>query len=155
MNPLQRAVRVVTNTSNAATAAAGAIGGAAVNGVIGGVQGTAQGIRNGVANGSHSTPAAALTFAALGATGLVEWPVLLTGLGPSGGPIDIGHINDIADIDAGPQHPGHEVTGQEVTGQEVTGQEVTGQEGDREAKPGAQGDESPSLEPPTDLTQWM
>jgi hypothetical protein len=78
-----------------------------------------------------------------------------TGLGPSGGPIDIGHINDIADIDAGPQHPGHEVTGQEVTGQEVTGQEVTGQEGDREAKPGAQGDESPSLEPPTDLTRWM
>ena len=78
MNPLQGAVRVVANTANAATAAAGAVGGAAVNGVVGGVQGTAQGIRNGVENGSHSTPAAALTFAALGVTGLVEWPVLLT-----------------------------------------------------------------------------
>lgn len=78
MNPIKGAVRVVTNTANAATAAAGAVGGATVSGVVGGVQGTAQGIRNGLANGSHSTPAAALTLAALGATGLVEWPVLLT-----------------------------------------------------------------------------
>jgi hypothetical protein len=73
-----------------------------------------------------------------------------TGLGPSGGPIDIGHINDIEDVDAGPQHPG-----QEGTGQEVAGQEGTGQEGDREANPGAQGDASASLEPPADLTQWV
>jgi hypothetical protein len=78
MNPIRGAVRAVTNTANAAAAAAGAVGGAAVSGVIGGVQGTAQGVRNGLANGTHSTPAAALTFAALGATGLVEWPVLLT-----------------------------------------------------------------------------
>ena len=78
MNPFHGAVRAVTNTANAAVAAAGAVGGAAVNGVIGGMQGTAQGVRNGLADGSHSVPAAALTFAALGATGLVEWPVLLT-----------------------------------------------------------------------------
>jgi hypothetical protein len=78
MNPIRGALRVVTNTANAATAAAGAVGGAAVNGVIGGVQGTAQGVRSGLAKGSHSTPAAALTIAALGATGLVDWPVLLT-----------------------------------------------------------------------------
>ena len=78
MNPFHGAVRTVTNTANAAVAAAGAVGGAAVNGVIGGVQGTAQGVRNGLADGRHSVPAAVLTFAALGATGLVEWPVLLT-----------------------------------------------------------------------------
>jgi hypothetical protein len=51
------ATRVVTQTANATTAA---------------------GIRNGVSTGSHSTPAALLTLGAIGATGLVEWPVLLT-----------------------------------------------------------------------------
>jgi len=64
-------------TTNAATAGAGALGGAAVNGVIGGVRGTAAGIRSGADRGSQSTPAAALTLAAIGAAGLVEWPVLL------------------------------------------------------------------------------
>ncbi|MCW2649909.1 MAG: hypothetical protein JWR32_885 [Mycobacterium sp.] len=77
MNIIGGAVRVFTQTTNAATAAVGALGGAAVNGVIGGVQGTAAGIRNGADRGSHSTPAAALTLAAVGAAGLVEWPVLL------------------------------------------------------------------------------
>ena len=72
------AVRAVTETANATAAAAGAVGGAAVNGVIGGVQGTVAGIRNGVNNGSHSTPAALLTLGAIGATGLVEWPLVLT-----------------------------------------------------------------------------
>ncbi|HUO39921.1 MAG TPA: hypothetical protein VMU34_19695 [Mycobacterium sp.] len=89
MKPLEGAVRVVANTANAATAAAGAVGGAAVNGVIGGVQGTAQGIRKGLSDGSHSTPAAALTLAALGAAGLVEWPVLLT---IGGGMLIIRHL---------------------------------------------------------------
>jgi hypothetical protein len=41
------------------------------------MQGTLNGIKNGVNSGSQSTPAAALTLAAIGATGLVEWPIIL------------------------------------------------------------------------------
>src|ERR1700694_2017749 len=78
MSILQGRLRVVRQTADAVTAAAGAVGGAAVSGVVGGIQGTALGVRNGVRSGSHSTPAAALTLAALGAAGLVEWPVLVT-----------------------------------------------------------------------------
>lgn len=77
MNLIQGAARVVTQSAEATLAAAGAVGGAAVNGVIGGVQGAVTGIKNGVSSGSHSTPAAALAIAAIGATGLVEWPILL------------------------------------------------------------------------------
>jgi hypothetical protein len=72
------AVRVITRTADATTAAAGAVGGAAITGVIGGVQGTVSGIRNGIGTGSHSTAMAAMTLGAIGAAGLVEWPVLLT-----------------------------------------------------------------------------
>ena len=74
---MQGAVRAITRSAEATTAAAGAVGGAAVNGVIGGMQGTVSGIKNGMSSGSHSTPAAAITLAAVGATGLVEWPILL------------------------------------------------------------------------------
>jgi len=77
VNLIQGAARVVTQSAEATLAAAGAVGGAAVNGVIGGVQGAVTGIKNGVSSGSHSTPAAALAIAAIGATGLVEWPILL------------------------------------------------------------------------------
>jgi hypothetical protein len=74
---IQGAVRVVTQSAETTVAAAGAVGGAAVNGVIGGVQGTVAGIKNGASSGSRSTPAAVLAIAAIGATGLVEWPILL------------------------------------------------------------------------------
>ncbi|MGE2713379.1 hypothetical protein ACQI4L_04910 [Mycolicibacterium litorale] len=70
------AVRLVTETANATTAAAGAVGGAAVNGVAGAVQGAASGVRHGLSSGSHSMPAALLTMGAVGAVGLVDWPVL-------------------------------------------------------------------------------
>lgn len=80
MDIVRGAARLVTGTANATTAAAGAVSGAAINGIIGGVQGSAAGIRNGLSAGSHSTPAALLTMGALGATGLVEWP-LLVGVG--------------------------------------------------------------------------
>ncbi|BCI52050.1 hypothetical protein NIIDNTM18_13280 [Mycolicibacterium litorale] len=76
MNIVEGAARLVTGTATAATAAAGAVGGAAVNGIVGGVQGAANGIRDGLSSGSHSTPAALLTLGAVGAAGLVEWPVL-------------------------------------------------------------------------------
>ncbi|HUO37458.1 MAG TPA: hypothetical protein VMU34_06315 [Mycobacterium sp.] len=78
MKVLQGAVRSVVRVADASTAAVGAVGGAAFSGVVGGVKGTAAGVREGVANGSHSMPAAALTLAALGAAGLVEWPLLVT-----------------------------------------------------------------------------
>lgn len=77
MSIVNGAVRLVTRTADATTAAAGAIGGAAVNGVVGGLQGTAAGIRDGLGKGSHSPAAAAVTLGAIGAAGLVEWPVLL------------------------------------------------------------------------------
>ena len=60
-----------------ATTAAGAVSGAAISGVVGGLRGTAEGVRSGLRSGSQSTPAAVLTLAAVGAVGLVEWPVLL------------------------------------------------------------------------------
>lgn len=78
MDIARGAVRVVTRTADATTAAAGAVGGAAINGVIGGLHGAVSGIRTGLNSGSHSTPAAAFTLGALGAAGLVEWPLLLT-----------------------------------------------------------------------------
>ena len=77
MNIIGGAARVITRTADATTAAAGAVGGAAVGGVIGGVWGTVYGIRNGLSSGSHSTPAAALTLGVIGATGLVDWPLML------------------------------------------------------------------------------
>ncbi|WP_327114653.1 hypothetical protein OHB12_35150 [Nocardia sp. NBC_01730] len=77
MNISEGAADVITWTADATTAAAGAVGGAAVNGVIGGMQGAVAGVKSGLSRGSHSTPAAALTLAAVGAAGLVDWPVLL------------------------------------------------------------------------------
>lgn len=70
--------RMVGRTAVMTTEAAGAVGGAAINGIVGGVTGAAAGIQRGIGSGSHSVPAAALTLGALGAAGLVEWPVLLT-----------------------------------------------------------------------------
>jgi hypothetical protein len=77
MNVIRSTAKVIARSADTTVTAAGAVGGAAVNGVIGGVQGTVNGIRSGLDSGSHSTPAAVLTIAAVGATGLVEWPVLL------------------------------------------------------------------------------
>ncbi|MDI3312878.1 MAG: hypothetical protein QJR12_00885 [Mycobacterium sp.] len=74
--------RTVGRAAEVTTEAAGAVGGAAVSAVIGGVTGAAEGVRrgvkSGVKSGSHSTPAAALTLGALGVTGVLEWPVVLT-----------------------------------------------------------------------------
>jgi hypothetical protein len=77
MDIIRVAAQVVTRTADVTAGAAGAVGGAAITGVIGGVQGTVAGIRSGLSSGSHSTPAAVLTLGAVGASGLVEWPVLL------------------------------------------------------------------------------
>lgn len=74
---VRRVGQTVGRAADATTSAAGAVGGAAVNGIVGGVTGAAAGVQRGIGRGSHSTPAAALTFGALGLAGLVEWPVLL------------------------------------------------------------------------------
>lgn len=75
---VNRLGRAAGRAATMTTEAAGALGGAAVNGVVGGVTGVAAGVQRGIGSGSRSTPAAALTFGALGVAGLVEWPVLLT-----------------------------------------------------------------------------
>ena len=77
MNVLRETLRVANRTVDASVAAAGAVGGAAVNGVVGGVQGAVGGVQSGLSSAGRSIPAAALTVAAVGAAGLVEWPVLL------------------------------------------------------------------------------
>ena len=77
MSPIDSAARAVARAAEAATGAAGAVGGAVVSGVVGGVQGTVSGMKAGLSSGSHSPPAAALTLAAIGALGLVEWPVIV------------------------------------------------------------------------------
>jgi hypothetical protein len=77
MDVLRDTLRITSRTADASIAAAGAVGGAAVNGVVGGVQGVIGGVGSGLSSGSRSTPAVALTLAAVGVAGLVEWPVLL------------------------------------------------------------------------------
>lgn len=77
MDLVRETLRVAGRTVDASIAAAGAVGGATVNGVVGGVQGAVGGVRSGLRSGSRSIPAAAVTMGAIGAAGLVEWPVLL------------------------------------------------------------------------------
>ena len=77
MDLVRETLHIASRTVDASVAAAGAVGGAAVNGVIGGVQGVVGGVQSGLRSGSRSIPAAALTVAAVGLAGLVEWPVLL------------------------------------------------------------------------------
>ncbi len=75
--PFSVAVRGVAKVADATTAAAGAVGGAAISGAVGGLRGAAAGVRSGMDSGSRSSAAAALTLGAVGAAGLVEWPVLV------------------------------------------------------------------------------
>lgn len=83
MDVFRGAMRVASDAVETGVAVAGAAGGAAVNGVIGGIRGAVDGVQSGLSSGSRSTAAAALTVAAVGAVGLVEWPVLL----PVGGTV--------------------------------------------------------------------
>jgi hypothetical protein len=81
MNAVSGAVstarRGLVKVADTATAAAGAVSGAAINGVVGGARGAVSGVRHGLSSGSQSSAAAALTIGAIGAAGLVEWPVLV------------------------------------------------------------------------------
>ncbi|MGG7101710.1 hypothetical protein [Rhodococcus sp. 24CO] len=77
MSMVSEATRVVTGAASVTTSAVGAVGGGLVGGVNGGIRGAVGGVRDGVRAGSKSTPTAVLTLAAMGAAGLVEWPILL------------------------------------------------------------------------------
>ncbi|GAA3194226.1 hypothetical protein [Rhodococcus baikonurensis] len=74
---VDEATRVVRGLADATTTVAGAVGGGVIGGVTGGIRGTAEGVRDGLRAGSSSTPTAVLTMAAVGAAGLVEWPVVV------------------------------------------------------------------------------
>lgn len=77
MSMVSEATRVVTGAASVTTSAVGAVGGGLVGGVNGGIRGAVGGVRDGMRAGSKSTPTAVLTLAAMGAAGLVEWPILL------------------------------------------------------------------------------
>jgi hypothetical protein len=102
MNILDGAIRLVARTADATTAAAGAVGGAAINGLAGGLQGAAAGIRDGLGKGSHSPAAAAMTLGAIGAVGLVEWPVLLA---VGGGALVVHQLGQRANGGGTPERP--------------------------------------------------
>lgn len=80
MDVVGGAKRGVVRTADATTSTVGALGGAVVTGAIGAVEGAAAGIRNGIKGGGNSSVATVLTLAAIGAVGLVEWP-LVVGVG--------------------------------------------------------------------------
>jgi len=65
----------------AVTGASAAITGAAYGAATGAVDGAIRGAGQGLGSGPRATPAAALAVAAVGAAGLIEWPVLLLASG--------------------------------------------------------------------------
>jgi len=77
MELANKAARAAANAVTATTEAAGAVTGAAVGGVLGSVKGVAEGVASGSRAGAHSTPAAAVGLTAVGALGILEWPVVL------------------------------------------------------------------------------
>ena len=68
---------IVKSAATAITDTAGAMGGAVINGAAGGIRGAATGAAHGLNTGSRSPTTAAITLAAVGATGLVDWPVII------------------------------------------------------------------------------
>ena len=68
---------IVKSAATAITDTAGAMGGAVINAAAGGIRGAATGAAHGLNTGSRSTTTAALTLAAVGATGLVDWPIII------------------------------------------------------------------------------
>lgn len=77
MGLLSFAGRVGKDAAVAVTGAAAAVSGATYGAGTGAVSGAARGASEALKNGPRVTPAAALAVAAVGAAGLVEWPVLV------------------------------------------------------------------------------
>lgn len=68
---------IVKSAATAVTDTAGAVGGAVINGATGGVRGAASGVAHGLHTGSRSSTTAALALVAVGATGVVDWPLIV------------------------------------------------------------------------------
>lgn len=77
MGIVKRSIRASEDIAAATTSAAGAAAGAVAGATVGAVSGGVNGVKEGLGLGSRSVPAAALTIAAVGVAGLVDWPVLL------------------------------------------------------------------------------
>jgi hypothetical protein len=79
---VERTVRVAEDVATASTATAGAVAGAAAGAaagaVVGAVRGAVRGAGSGLTTGARSEAAAAVGLAAVGAAGVVEWPIVLT-----------------------------------------------------------------------------
>ena len=71
------AASVVGNSASAAVGAVGAVGGATAGAVLGASRGLASGAVAGASAGAKSNTAAVIGLAAVGATGIVVWPVLI------------------------------------------------------------------------------
>ncbi len=69
--------RVGTDAAGTLTGAAAAVTGAAYGAATGAVTGATRGARQALGTGPRAMPAAALGVAAVGAAGLVDWPILL------------------------------------------------------------------------------
>ncbi len=69
--------RVGTDAAGAVTGAAAAVTGAAYGAATGAVTGATRGARQALGTSPRAMPAAALGVAAVGAAGLVDWPILL------------------------------------------------------------------------------
>lgn len=76
-NTVRTLGRTVGRAAETTAKVAGAVGGAAVNGVVGAVTGAAAGVRRGTGTTGYAMPLAVLTLGGLGASGLVEWPLVL------------------------------------------------------------------------------
>lgn len=77
MGLLSIARRTGRDAAVAVTGAAAAVTGAAYGAAAGAIDGAARGASQALGGGPRSTPAAALVVAAVGAAGLVDWPVLV------------------------------------------------------------------------------
>lgn len=77
MGLLSGTLRASQDSAAAVTGAAGAVTGAVTGAAIGGLSGIIRGGTQGLGIGARSTPAAVLALTAVGAAGLVDWPILV------------------------------------------------------------------------------
>jgi hypothetical protein len=77
MGIMKLTVRATEDVATATTATAGAAAGATIGAAVGAVGGALRGAGTGIAAGARSQPAAVVGLAAVGAAGLVEWPLVV------------------------------------------------------------------------------
>jgi hypothetical protein len=77
MGIMSLTVRATEDVATATTATAGAAVGATIGAAVGALGGGLRGAAAGIATGARSEPAAVVGLAAVGAAGLVEWPLVL------------------------------------------------------------------------------